>query len=452
MKRKRRGSGEGHRIRLPFWQQALGTLGCVALYRLLANIPLPFVDRELMAGLLASRGTGIADFLSGGVRVRMSVAALGVSPYISASIMLQLLSAVVPVISLLQRSGPVGQKKLRHTTLVLAGAIAVLSGTFTVSGYRQAGILPAGFWTGLVVPVAVMSACAIGLAMLGTYIDEKLFGRGVSILILAGVLSSLPGNLAMAGEAMAGMPGGYGPWMFLGGFALFFVLVFWLVNYRIDLKLSYSGKFAGKTEDLSSVSVLPVVALPGGVMPVIFASYFLSIPSMFGNLTGEVPVILRALDMSSWFDPEAPLLTLGVLVYGLLVFVFGRVSQMMSVNAGEVAENLRRGGCTIEGVPAGPETEEYLARRIRAMTDVGSLGLCLVAVIPAALAAVTGVRSIGYAGTSVLLAVSVVQELLSEARSELTGLGYMRCMKPMLKGRRSGNPFALLEWARRCGN
>lgn len=440
-----------HRIRLPFWQRAIGTLACVVLYRLLASLPLPFVNREAVAAVLSSRPFGLLDMLAGGTMSRISVAALGVSPYVSASIVIQLMGVVLPVVSLLQRSGPVGQKKIRGATLALSGGLSVVSGTMMALSYRSAGILPAGFLMGVVIPVACMAACSVGLAALGCYIDEKLFGKGVSVLIGAGVLASMPGRITEAGTAAYVRWGGIGTALLAVGSIAFFLLVYVLVNCRLELRLSYSAKPSGGAGDLDSISVLPVVALPGGVLPVIFASYFLSLPSMFYGVAGSVPGFILALDMSSWFDPAKPWLSLGAAFYALMVWTFGRLSQAMSVNGAEVAENLRRGGCTVHGVPPGPETEAFLSDRIRRMTDLGSLGLCIVALVPAALSAMLGIPSIGYAGTSVLLVVAVAQEAVSEASAELTSDRYMACMPRILKGPRGGNAYALLEKAGRDG-
>lgn len=441
-------SRAGHRIRFSFHIQVLGTLGCVVLYRLLANLPLPFADPAFLSAFMASRSFGMMDILSGGSMSRLSVATLGISPYVSASIIVQLLGAVFPVISLLQRSGPVGQKKIRSMTLGISAGISVISGSMLATNYRNAGILPDSFVFGIVIPVFIMAACSVGLAALGCYIDEKLFGRGVSILIAAGVLSSLPGSILSAGKAMYNNYGTAGTIMFICGFLVFCGMVFWLVNCRLELKLSYSGKSVADEMNLDAVSVLPLVALPGGVMPVIFASYFLSIPSIFGAVSDEVPVIIRFLDMTAWFDPAQPLMTIGALVYAVLIWLFGRMSQIMSVNATELSESLRRGGCTIEGVASGPDTEKFLAERIRVMTDFGSIGLCFVAIVPTILASVLDMPGLGYIGTSVLLVISVMQETLAELHAMFAGLAYNQCLPAMQKGPRAGNPFALLEKAR----
>ena len=447
MSRKLAADG-GRRRKLPFRTRVLGTVGCVVLYRLLACLPLPFADRAVLSGFLAGRQLGLFEIMSGGGMSRLSVATLGISPYISASIIMQLLGAVVPVVSLLQRSGPVGQKKIRDATMSVSAAVSVVSGTTLALSYRSAGILPQGFVTGLVAPVAAMAACSVGLARLGCYVDEKLFGRGTSILLLAGVLASLPGTLAHAGAACADMAGPAGAAGFAAGCVLFFFLAFLLVNCRMELPLSYSGKPVSGDGSLASVSVLPLMAMPGSVMPVVFASYFLSLASIVSFAVPDPPAFLAAFDMSAWFDPARPAYTLGAVAYCLLIFLFGRVSQVMSVNGGELAENLRRGGCTVAGVAGGKETEAYLTGKIRSVTRFGSLGLCAMAVLPVLCGAVLGLPGIGYMGTSVLLAVSVTQEVLSEALAYAASGRYVRCMEPMRKGPRSGNPYALLDMAR----
>ena len=230
--------------------------------------------------------------------------------------------------------------------------------------------------------------------------------------------------------------------------AAFCLASYWLSGVRLEERLSYSGKAYTGREGLDEASVLPLTALPGSVMPVVFASYFIAVPSALSAGLSDPPAFMAVFDMQAWFDPDRPWATAGLAVYCLLVLVFGRLSQAMSVNAAELADSLRRAGCSIEGVPSGQETEAYLGRRIRVMTDAGSVGLCIAASLPAAAAALLGVAGLGYAGTSVLVMISVSRECAAEAYAMLRSEGWKRCMPKMAKGPRSGDPFALLEKAR----
>lgn len=385
----------------------MGTLSCVILYRLLAAFPVPFsVNGAIAADLFGGHSSDMLNLLTGGSLVRVSWAALGISPYISASIFIQFLSAVVPSLAALQKAGLVGQKKIHRMTLVLSAFLAVPSSIGLFYSYSRAGYLSRTDMLAGVVIVAVLVGTAVLLALMGLCISEYFFGDGISILLLTGIAGSMPNSIMMASDTLTWQYGPYVAALFLAGCLLLFGFIVWLFGCERRIGISYSAKMVDghAAED----DVLCLRLLSNNVMPIVFASSFLAWPAIAASFFGRVPAWFVIFDTNAWFQSDRPLASIGAVVYVLLIFFFSRLNQMMSLNETELAEEMKRMNCVVNGILPGKDTEKFLKKQMVSLNRLSSVCLCVVALLPILVGQIFHIPGISGLGTSLMLVVSVI--------------------------------------------
>ena len=345
----------------------MGTLSCVILYRLLAAFPVPFsVNGAIAADLFGGHSSDMLNLLTGGSLVRVPWGALGISPYISASIFIQFLSAVVPSLAALQKAGLVGQKKIHRMTLVLSAFLAVPSSIGLFYSYSRAGYLSRTDMLAGVVIVAVLVGTAVLLALMGLCISEYFFGDGISILLLTGIAGSMPNSIMMASDTLTWQYGPYVAALFLAGCLLLFGFIVWLFGCERRIGISYSANM-----------------VDGHAAEVIF-------------------------DTNAWFQSDRPLASIGAVVYVLLIFFFSRLNQMMSLNETELAEEMKRMNCVVNGILPGKDTEKFLKKQMVSLNRLSSVCLCVVALLPILVGQIFHIPGISGLGTSLMLVVSVI--------------------------------------------
>ncbi|GGT03282.1 preprotein translocase subunit SecY [Streptomyces chromofuscus] len=411
-------------------RKLLFTLGVIVLYRIGAHVPIPGVSyanvqRCVDAAASGSGGLlGLVNVFSGGALLQITVFALGILPYITASIILQLLTVVIPRLETLKKEGPAGQGKITQYTRYLTVALAVLQGTGLVATARSGALFPGCPSAGAIVPdtsllttvvmvvtITAGTACVMWLAEL---ITERGIGNGMSLLIFISIASTLPGALwavKQQGEIADG-------WVAFGsvvlvGLAMVGLVVFVEQGQR-RVPVQYAKRMVGRKAYGGTATYIPLKVNQAGVVPVIFASSILYVPALIAQFShaeaGWAAWITR-----NFVRGDHPFY---VAAYFLLIVFFAFFYVSITFNPDEVAGNVRRAGGFIPGIRAGRPTAEYLRYVLNRLTWPGSLYLGLIALVPTvAFASFGGANQL--TGTSILIIVSVGLETVKQINSQV---------------------------------
>lgn len=393
------------------------TMFLLFLYRVLSHVPLPFVDSTYVKSMLNVNGSlGVFNTLTGGNLANMSVVALGITPYITASIVLQLMGVLITPLAEMQKDGSTGRKYLNRITIILAVILGGLQSVFMMIGYGKGGLLSTYTWYTVGTCALLMTAGVFILAWFGHMIQEHFFGNGVSLILTVGILCSylmdgetFVNTLMVEDDTVRSVL-----YVFLGlfGVALLFGFSIWLNYCEKRIPVVYSGKLlVGGVEESSKVSVIPLKLIAGSVVPVIFASTILGLPGLIQSFTGTDVKWLWMFNTNRWLSADAPWASIGILFYFVMIIWFGYYYQMLNMNEAELAMNLRRHGGVIAGVRPGPDTEQYLRHEMRYLTVLGGIGMCIVAFVPIAANAFLHIPSLSFLGTSIIIVVSSMTEV-----------------------------------------
>lgn len=420
------------------------TVLAVVVYRVGSHIPTPGVDPQALLTFLSnSQGSGglltIMDLFSGGALFRFSVLALGIMPYISSSIIMQLLTIVVPALERMQKEGETGRKKInqyvRYLTLVLcmvqAGAMA--SWIQSINEGSMIFMKPGfGFIT---LVIATATAGTMFLMWLGDQISERGIGNGISVIIFAGIVARIPAGVY---DVFQKRDSEYLNSLVIVLFFIIFAIVIFCVVYEESgqrrIPVQYAKRVVGRKVYGAQSTHIPFKINPSGVIPIIFASALIAIPSQIASLTRGIQwrwldAILRFFSYGSWAY---------IILYCLLVIIFAYVYTSVQFNPDEIAENLKRSGGFIPGYRPGSQTAEYLKMVLGRITIGGALFLAAIAIFPDLITKVPiftpfkGTQnSLVYlmGGTSVMITVSVAVELLKQIESHLQMHNYDGFMK-----------------------
>lgn len=441
-------------------------LGIIVIYRLLAHVPVPLGDaatfKDAVSKLISgSDFGGFLNLISGGGLTQFSIILVGISPYITSSILVQLLTKAVPRLEEIHNDGETGRRKLAQWTRVLTVPLAILQSVAYIFILYQSAIagssaaevvLSPADWT---LAVAAMSTGSILLMWLGELITEQGIGNGASMIIFVGIISSLPATMASLGESLfdtsAGSLSLFGwfnlpvnPtvfWIVLGFIIALLVVFYFLVKIneaqRI-ITINYAKRVHGNTNYGGIKSILPIKLISAGVVPVIFAVAFLSIPSFIGQLLVSADASNTfAQNLVTWFTaPSASNFTsltpewfIYPITYFLLVVAFTYFYSSIVFNSKEIADNLQKQGGFIEGVRPGAETVKYFDKVVVRLNLFGSLSLGLIALLPFATDYVfiilTGAPiGLSLSGTGLLIMVTVALENLRLLNSRALMLTY----------------------------
>ena len=410
----------------------LNTIGFLMVFRLGSYIVLPGVDPDA----LGSGATGgIFDLLNtflGGSFSRASIFALGIMPYISASIVIQLLTVAVPYFQKLQKEGESGRKRLTQITRFLTIAITAAQGGsyLAVTIPAEAIMYSAAFFQ--VASMVILVAGTMFCMWLGERITDKGIGNGISMLIMIGIISRFPGSLV--GEAVSrGMSGAL---MFvLEIVALFFVVMatVMLTQAARRIPIQYAKQVIGNKLYGGKRDYIPLKVNASGVMPIIFAQALMFIPSMVAGLWQDSDI--GAYIGSTFADPYSWQYNL---VFGLLILIFTFFYTAITVNPNDIADNLKRNGGFIPGIKPGKQTSEFIDQILTKITLPGSIFLALVAILPAfaVQAGISQSFAQFFGGTSLIIMVGVILDTLQQIESYLLMRHYEGMMKSgKVKGR-----------------
>ena len=444
-------------------------LGIIIAYRFLAHIPVPLAEptqlREVINSVVSGTDFGgFLNLLSGGALASFSIVLVGLSPFITASIITQLLTKAIPKLEELHKDGESGRRKINQWTRMISVPLAIVQSIAFI--YILRSTVLAGNTTVLtdptmmewIVAVSAMSAGSVLLMWLGELITEQGVGNGISLLIFAGIISQLPQTLSTLGQSLFDTSNGamnvfgwftlpINPlafWVTLAMALVSLMVLYLLVKINEAQRvvtINYAKRVQGNSSYGGVKSILPIKLIAAGVIPVIFAVSFLSLPAFFGQVlkaTGNEAYNAIANNLITWFQAPNPGAFTGTtaeafiypVVYFVLVILFTYFYTGIVFNSTEISENLQKQGGFIEGIRPGQQTEKYLARTVNRLNLFGASVLGLIAVMPFAgeylLYNIAGVSNSNLAigGTGLLIVVSVGIEALRQINSRALMVTY----------------------------
>jgi preprotein translocase subunit SecY len=406
-------------------RRILIVLGLLIVFRFLAAVPVPGIDRTQLAAFLAGNPLfGLLNLFSGGGLSNFSVIALGMNPYINASIIMQLLQGVVPSLQALSREGEYGRNRITQYTRYLSVPMAMLQAYGFLALLNANGVLTGGFDLGsfdTLTQIATLTAGAVVLMWIGELITERGIGNGISFIIFAGIVSNAPGAIG-AFTVNPNIPG-------LIAFAVVAVLAVAVIIYIQEgqrrIPIQYASRVRGRRMYQGGQTFLPLRVNQAGVIPIIFAVSILLFPVQLASYftASEIPIVRDiANGIIALLNPQS---VLYVVLYFLLTIGFTYFYTAFTFKPDETAEQLRKNGGFIPGIRPGRPTQEYLARVVSRITFAGAMFLGIVAVLPTFIGILfPDLGAIGLGGTSLLIVVSVVVETMKQIEAQLMMRNY----------------------------
>ena len=418
-------------------KKILFTLLVIIVFRIGANMPAPFLNMEALAGLMgfvtdssSANAFAYLNTLSGGAFAQATLFAMSVTPYINSSIIMQLLTVAIPPLERMAKEGEEGRKKIGAITRYVAVVLGLVQGLayylyLRGSSYEGTPIVTytegaAGVFTAIVI-VLVFTAGTAMMMWLGEQINQKGIGNGISILLFAGIVARLPDTvniLVQALQAAWQAPDSFGQYyFFVPLFIIIFLAIIWVIVFMNDaerrIPVQYAKRVVGRKMYGGQSTHLPIKVNMSGVMPIIFASSILTIPStiqLFVTPTGFWKTVLDALSTTGWVY---------ALIYFLLILMFAYFYVAIQYNPIEMANNLRQNNGTIPGIRPGKPTSDYIQKILSKITLIGALFLAVIALLPIAFSAFTGMHNLMMGGTSVIILVGVALDTMKQMESQM---------------------------------
>ena len=454
-------------------KRIFAVLGILVVFRILAHIPVPLSDPQTLQQVLQNAFTASSDgsqflsvmnVLSGGALANFSIMIAGLGPYINASIIMQLLTKAIPKLENMRKDGEYGQKKINQMTRMLTFPLAIIQSIGAIYLVKQTassiggiGDITAG--TSLmqwVLMVAALTGGSMLLMWLGEQVTEQSIGNGISLLITVGIVSGLPG---MVGGLVTSIFNSGSSWVIFGqtlpvskeallyslGLLFAVLTLTWLVVMLNEasrrLTVNYAKRVQGNRTYGGVTTTLPIKLITAGVVPIIFAVAFLSVPSFAGQLmVGAESQRLQDLgaNLNTWFATPSPQ-TFAVggwepfiypAAYFFLVFIFTFFYTSVTFNSKEISENLQKQGGFIANIRSGLQTERYLSKVVNRLTLFGAISLGMLAVFPIIAQIFINDQNIALAGTSILILVAVSLETLRAIESRALMVTYDQYSQP----------------------
>lgn len=408
-------------------------LGVLVVYSILNHVPIPVANREsfqniLLSNINSSGALGFANLFTGGALGNFSVIMLGLGPYINASIFIQLLTGVIPYLDNLSKEGESGRSRINQITRVLTLPLAFLQSFAMISFIRNltrndngSDVLTGASLAIWVAIILSMIAGSMIMMWLGEIITEYSFGNGISILILAGIVSRLP-SLFSGGLSVSGATGGVFSVAMLIILALGAISLVILINEALrNVPIGYTKK----TAIGAKLNFLPIKLITVGVIPIIFAVAFLSIPTFLAQIFSHSSNV-KLVTISNFINQHLSNTSWQyIIIYFVLVVLFNFFYTSIVFKPTEVAENLNKSGGYIPGIRPGKDTEQYLAKLIFRVTGLGAVALGSIAVLPFILQKIFNISSsLSLGGTSMLIVVGVILETVKQVKSKAMSVDY----------------------------
>lgn len=413
----------------------LFTLAMLVVIRLGSQLPVPGVDRHYFANWFAAQTGDTFSFLdafTGGSFLNMSIFALNITPYITSSIIMQLMTIAIPKLEEMQKDGEDGRKKIVAITRYVTVGLALLESGAMAIGFGKQGLLETYDAINIITVIAALTAGSTFLMWIGERITQKGIGNGISIVLVINIISRLPDDLVglytqfIKGKSIA--VGVVAAVIILAVIVAMVIIVIILNGGVRRIPVQYAQKVQGRKMVGGQSTNIPLKINTAGVIPIIFASSIMQFPIIIASLigytgTGVWGEILKGLNSGNWCKPSTPIYSIGLLVYAVMVIFFAYFYTSITFNPLEVANNMKKQGGFIPGIRPGKPTSDYLSRILNYIIFIGATGLIIVAVIPFVFNGFFN-ASVSFGGTSLIIIVSVVLETIKQIESKMLVRNY----------------------------
>ena len=409
-------------------KKLLFTLMIIIVFRIGSVIPVPFLDMSALATAMNGMNEGntmlaYLNTLSGGAFANATLFAMGVTPYINSSIIMQLLTVAIPPLERMAKEGEAGRRKIGTITRYVTVGLGLIQGFAYWFYLHKSGVTvyTEGFslWFSAIVIILVFTAGTALMMWLGEQINSNGIGNGISILLFAGIVAQLPYTLSMLGQFWELAGKGSTQFYFLVPlWIVIFVAIVWIITFMQDserrIPIQYAKRVVGRKMYGGQSSHLPIKVALGGVLPIIFASSILSIPGTI-NLFAKVKdgfwgAFFNAFDTSGW---------LYNVLYFILIIMFAYFYTTIQYNPIEMANNLKSNNGTIPGIRPGAPTADYIRNILSRITLIGALFLAVIALVPSIYGSATGMGRMAIGGTSIIILVGVALETVKQLESQM---------------------------------
>ncbi|CDA63884.1 protein translocase subunit SecY [Firmicutes bacterium CAG:56] len=408
----------------------------LVVVRLGSQLPIPGVDRSYFANWFSQQvgdAFNFFDAFTGGSFEEMSIFALNITPYITSSIIIELLTIAIPKLEEMQKDGEEGRKKLTAITRYVTVGLALLESIAMVIGFGRQGLIPNMTAMNVITVVVSLTAGSAFLMWVGERITEKGVGNGISIVLMINILSRVPSDVTTLYETFVKpqtvAKGALAAVIILAVIVVTVLLVILLNGATRNIPVQYAKKMQGRKMVGGQSSSIPLKVNTAGVIPVIFASSLMSMPSIIaafmgrGNGNGIGSKILKGLSQQNWFSLSNPVYTLGFVLYAVMIVFFAYFYTSITFNPIEVADNMKKQGGFIPGIRPGKPTQDYLEKILNYIIFIGAIGLLIVCTIPIVFNGAFG-ASVSFGGTSIIIIVGVVLETLKQIESQMLVRNY----------------------------
>ena len=376
---------------------------------------------------------GFFDAITGGSFENMSVFALNITPYITSSIIMQLLTIAIPKLEEMQRDGEDGRKKITAITRYLTVALALVQSIAMVIGFGRQGYLVEFNALNAIMVIAALTAGSTILMWIGERITEKGIGNGISIVLTINIISRIPNDLTslwgqfIKGKEIANQV--LNAAIIIAIILCIIILVIFLQGGIRKIPVQYSRKVQGRKQVGGQMTHIPLKINTAGVIPVIFAQSLMTFPVIIAailgknNGTGVWSKVLKFLSQSNWCSKSEPIYTLGLILYVVLIIAFAYFYTSITFNPLEIADNMKKQGGFIPGIRPGKPTSDYLTKILNYVIFIGAVGLTIIAVIPIFFSGFFG-ASVSFGGTSLIIIVGVIIETVKQVESKMLERNY----------------------------
>ena len=402
-----------------------------------SQLPVPGINTTFFANWFEQQSQSgdafnLLDAFTGGSFLRMSILALNITPYITSSIIMQLMTIAIPKLEEMQRDGADGRKKIASITRYVTVVLALIESSAMAIGFGRQGLLQTYNAFSVITVIMALTAGSAFLMWIGERITENGIGNGISIVLTINILSRVPQDITqlfqqfVIGRSIA--KGAVAAIIIIAVILLMVVLVIILNDGVRRIPVQYAKKVQGRKMVGGQTTNLPLKVNTAGVIPVIFASSLLQIPSIVTSLfnidgSGVWGHIMMGMNSNYWCNPERPVYSIGLVVYIALVILFAYFYTSITFNPIEIAENMKKQGGFIPGIRPGKPTSEYLTRVLNNIVFIGAVGLTIVCIVPYFFNGIFG-ASVSFGGTSLIIIVSVVLETIKQIESKMLVRNY----------------------------
>ncbi len=415
----------------------LFTFTMLVVLRIGAQLPTPGINREVFAQWFEQLKVGGDAFnffnaLTGGSFENMSILAVNINPYITSSIIMQLLTIAIPKLEEMQRDGEDGRKKIASITRYVTVALALLQSTAMAIGFSNANYLGEKSILSIITAIVSLTAGSAFLMWVGERITEKGIGNGISIILVINIISRIPSDLAtLFSQFVKGKPvmtGILNAAIIVAIIVGMMVFVIVLNSAVRKIPVQYANKVQGRKMVGGNTSNIPLRVNTSGVIPIIFASSILQVPIIISSLAGYQGSgvwgeILKGLNADNWCNPADWKYSIGLLIYVLLILFFAYFYTSVTFNPLMIADNMKKQGGFIPGIRPGKPTSDYLSKVLNYIVFIGAVGLIFIAVVPYVFNGLFNAK-VSFAGTSLIIIVSVILETVKQLESQMLVRNY----------------------------